>query len=151
MQHGRGNACLSTATAARALAIHQPVQELGVFRHAPIVPLALSDVRVQTLDRFHVRWLKAGDLRETLDFFSGQSNVVSEADHRRSISTCCCTDDFRAISRPCLYLLLDFLKKCPVVFSVSPQCDGTHTCCCQRQFCVGIANITPKSPDFSAA
>lgn len=45
--------------------------------------LALPDVRVQIIECFHVSGRKPRDLGETRDFCSGQSNVVSEADHRR--------------------------------------------------------------------
>lgn len=44
--------------------------------------LALPDVRIQIRERFHVSGSKARDLGETRDFCPGQSNVVSEANHR---------------------------------------------------------------------
>jgi hypothetical protein len=57
------------------------MQELRVFRDAPIVSLASYDIRIQIIDRFHVRRHEACDRRETLDLLFGQSNVFSEANH----------------------------------------------------------------------
>ena len=39
--------------------------------------LALPDVRVQVIERFHVSGRKARDLGKTRDFCTGQSNVVA--------------------------------------------------------------------------
>lgn len=47
------------------------------------MPLALLDVCVQVVERFHVNGSKSGDLGETRDFGWGQANVVAEANHFR--------------------------------------------------------------------
>ena len=78
---------LSAANAAQALSIHQPVQELGICRYAPVILFALSDVRVQVAQRFHVHRLEASDGREAFNVISGQPNVVSKGNHRRQVST----------------------------------------------------------------
>ena len=78
---------LSAANAAQALSIHQPVQELGICRYAPVILFALSDVRVQIAQRLDVHRFEARDGREAFDVVSGQPNVVSKGNHRRQVST----------------------------------------------------------------
>ncbi|WP_420475193.1 hypothetical protein [Noviherbaspirillum sp. ST9] len=79
----RYSLCRLAVEASCPFAVDQPVQKSGFFRNAPMMPLALSNVRVQVIERFHVNGSEAGDFCEARDFCSGQSNVVSEADHRR--------------------------------------------------------------------
>jgi hypothetical protein len=43
--------------------------------------LAAVDVRSQLLKRFHARWFETSDLREPLDFGSGQPNLLTESNH----------------------------------------------------------------------
>lgn len=73
---------LPVADTARPLLVDQPVQELGVSRHAPVVALALCDKQIEVFERLHVHRRKTGDFRETLDFFASQPYVIAEAEHR---------------------------------------------------------------------
>lgn len=84
--------------------------------------LALPDVRVQIIERLHVNRSKRGDLGETRDFGVRQSNVVAEADHRRS---CQCAITLTIVAL--FYLLVStslhcfFSKILSPVSSVTPQ------------------------------
>ena len=89
---------------------------------------ALPDVCVQVIERFHVHRLEAGDLRETLDFLPGQSNVVAKADHGRQVSIGHYTTTIFAL----FYSLVStssryFSNKCSPVSTVAPQSDCTVT------------------------
>jgi hypothetical protein len=89
--------------------------------------LALLDVRVQVIERFHVSGSKARDLGETRDFSPGQSNVVSEADHRRECQQLVASTIFAlfypvvSTSTPC------FIHIFPPSFPVTLQCHYADT------------------------
>lgn len=75
----RGGSCRPQA--ALDLTVDQPVQELRLARHAPVVGFATLHVSLQVRKAAHIGRFETGDPMQALDFASSEPNAGTEAQH----------------------------------------------------------------------